>query len=105
MSRSTSDACTKNIEVNLMDNASIVESVESLVSDGQFPELVVLNAGTLGKVAAAAKIGLNEILNDMQLNLYANKIIIDTLLDLFPPEHRCQFLMISSGASNMAISG
>lgn len=60
-------------------------------------DLVILNAGILGKFSDMKDISLHEIDEVMKVNLWANKVIIDTLMDL---EIKVKTLIgISSGAA------
>jgi len=45
-------------------------------------ELAILNAGILGKFSDMKDISLHEIEEVMKVNLWSNKVIIDTLMDL-----------------------
>lgn len=60
-------------------------------------DLVILNAGVLGEIKDLAETSMQEITTIMDINVWANKIIIDSLL-----EQRIQvrqLILISSGAS------
>ncbi len=68
--------------------------------NGNLP-FVVLNAGTLGRLSEMTQIPLKELKDVMDLNLWANKLILDTLWDL---QKRSilkvgQIAAISSGAA------
>jgi len=60
-------------------------------------ELVILNAGILGRIGDMREIDLDEQKHVLDINLWANKTILDTLIDSQLPLR--QVVAISSGAS------
>lgn len=66
-------------------------------------DLVVLNAGVLGKVHDLADTPLAELRHVMEVNVWANKVVLDTLFGL--PMKIQQVVAISSGAAVSATRG
>jgi len=60
-------------------------------------DLVILNAGVLNEVKDLADTPVEEIRNTMDINVWANKVLIDTLYSI--PIKIRQIIAISSGAS------
>jgi len=60
-------------------------------------DLVILNAGVLGEIADMRDTELNDLKRIMEINLWSNKWILDTLLE--GGRHLDQVIGISSGAS------
>lgn len=60
-------------------------------------DLAILNAGQLGNIETLKKQSLTELKHMMDVNLWANKVICDFLLERFPQLQ--QVVLISSGAS------
>ncbi len=60
-------------------------------------DLVILNAGMLGEIREMRETPLAEIQKVMDVNLWANKLILDSLFKKIPTIH--QLVAISSGAS------
>jgi len=69
----------------------LLESVESL-------DLVILNAGVLGGFGDMHDIPLHRFYEVMDVNVWANKVILDTLIDMKIPVK--QVIAISSGAAH-----
>lgn len=80
----------KEVETNLV---SFLNGTESL-------DLVILNAGILKEIKDLKDTSLDEISEVMNLNVWANKVIIDTLFSYL--KRISQVVAISSGA---AVSG
>ncbi|BDY13180.1 SDR family NAD(P)-dependent oxidoreductase [Hydrogenimonas cancrithermarum] len=66
-------------------------------------DIAILNAGLLGEIKEMQYTPLYEIETVMQVNVWANKVIIDTLIDLQIPV--AQIIGISSGAAVNASKG
>jgi len=58
-------------------------------------DMVILNAGVLGEIQEMEKTSVEALKKVMDINVYANKIILDFL----KPMHPAQVIAISSGAS------
>lgn len=75
----------------------IRDTVARLLDGARSLDVAILNAGILGEIKDLRQTSLNEIATVMQVNVWANKLIYDTLLDLRIPVR--QLVAISSGAS------
>lgn len=75
----------------------IPQALDGLLVDVERLDLVVLNAGLLGRIQALADTPVEAIKDVMDVNVWANKIIFDWLIssDLRPR----QIVLISSGAA------
>ena len=82
---------TYDLSQTFMLQASIKEFLENRSFD-----VVILNAGVLGDIKTLNKTDLNEIKEVMELNVWANKELIDTLNEY---AHVKQVVGISSGAA------
>ncbi|MDZ7738933.1 MAG: SDR family NAD(P)-dependent oxidoreductase [Bacteroidales bacterium] len=60
-------------------------------------DLVILNAGVLNEIKDLRDTGMDEIKAAMDINVWANKVLIDTLFDSVKTLHK--IVAISSGAS------
>jgi NAD(P)-dependent dehydrogenase (short-subunit alcohol dehydrogenase family) len=91
----------RHFSLNLQDAYSIPRVIEEAITEEPL-DLLILNAGILGPIRDLYGTPLPEIEKTMMVNVWANKIIIDTLLSLEEqgrlrgPSH---ILAISSGAS------
>ena len=72
-------------------------AVDQLLAEVPRLDLVVLNAGVLGRLQPLAASSLNEVRDVMELNVWSNKVLIDELMAWDKPvEH---IVGISSGAA------
>ncbi len=85
---------------DLTDAEEIPASLRALLGGVAKLDLVVLNAGALGEIKDLRDTGLDEIRQVMEINTWANKVLLDALLALGIPV--TQVIGISSGA---AVSG
>lgn len=87
----------RDVRCDLGETESIEPALEQLLGGESRLHLVVLNAGVLGRIEQLNRIPLGEIRRVMDINLWANKVIMDWL------HHRGmevgQVVMISSGAA------
>jgi len=83
------------LHVDLGDIGMLRENIKTFVKKHHF-DLVILNAGMLGDIKELGETSLDEIHGIMDLNVWANKHIIDTL-DLHAEVD--QLIAISSGAA------
>lgn len=94
----------KHLSLDLTDYAKLEEDVPAFVNGCDF-DLVVLNAGVLGKIQPMAQADLSELKQTMEVNLWSQKVLLDALLK------NCKLqtvVAISSGASvngNLGWSG
>lgn len=101
----------RHITLDLADVASIPRIIEQAVTSDLQPvelDLLILNAAILGPIQDLYGTPLEEIEQTMTVNVWANKIMIDTLLSL--EEQRklrgpSRILAISSGASQNGARG
>lgn len=101
----------RHITLDLADVASIPRIIEQAVSSEPQPvelDLLILNAGILGPIRDLYGTPLEEIEQTMMVNVWANKIMIDTLLSLEEQgklRGPSRILAISSGASQNGARG
>jgi NAD(P)-dependent dehydrogenase (short-subunit alcohol dehydrogenase family) len=105
ISRNTSKELIKydnynHLSIDLGDDKDLKESFKNFIGEGQSFDLVILNAGILPEINDMINTYMEELKKVMQVNLWANKYIIDALFVL---NHKVnQIVAISSGA---AVSG
>jgi benzil reductase ((S)-benzoin forming) len=90
-------------ELNLANFESIPAAVKNLLSGLDKLDLVILNAGILGRIADLKESSIPEMQQVMDVNLWANKMLIDSLFELRIPIQ--QIVAISSGAAVNANRG
>ncbi|MDG1518667.1 MAG: SDR family NAD(P)-dependent oxidoreductase [Flavobacteriales bacterium] len=73
------------------------EIISQLISGIKTMDLVVLNAGILGAITDMKTQKINNLQKVMNINVWANKIVLDTLLNIIP--RVIKVVAISSGAS------
>ena len=88
------------MRLDLSDHETIKEVLSDLIPRGIDLDLVLLNAGRLGMIADLHTVELTELKQSMDVNLWSNKLIVDTLFDHVKTIK--QVVAISSGA---AVSG
>lgn len=88
---------------DLSDHVSFSSQLDSLMQDMLSFDLVILNAGIIGELEDIHHTSLEEIERIMQTNVWANKIILDSIIahHLSPR----QIIAISSGASQNGSAG
>ncbi len=86
-----------DIQCNLSNFATIAPALHSLLDDVKRLDLVILNAGILGQIRELNKTPMEEIKQVMDINLWANKVIMDWLHSSGIQIH--QIVFISSGAA------
>ena len=79
---------------------SIAKSTRTALRTIDHIDLVVLNAGVLGKLAHMSEVDTSDLKQTMDVNVWSNKVLLNTLFDL--PIRISSVLAISSGA---AVSG
>jgi benzil reductase ((S)-benzoin forming) len=90
----------RHLQFDLRNIESNSKPLESFLSELNSLELVVLNAGILGKVSDMKDTDVNEIKQTMNVNVWANKYLIDLILANVP-----QVEMIVGMSSGASISG
>lgn len=93
----------RDTRCDLSDFNQVGPALENLLSDANRLDLVILNAGTLGEIKPLAETSIEEIQQVMDINVWANKAVMDWLHQWGRPVE--QVVMISSGASVLGNSG
>jgi NAD(P)-dependent dehydrogenase (short-subunit alcohol dehydrogenase family) len=88
-----------HLSIDLTEFDKVPTAINQFISGIQDLGLVILNAGTLPPIADLSEMELAELKKVMDINLWANKVIIDTLSQKINVK---QIVGISSGA---AVSG
>ncbi len=84
-------------EIDLADDEAGPQALQAFCGHVPAWDLVLLNAGVLGSIADMREADLAEMRTTMEINLWANKWILDKLLSV--PDGVRQVVGISSGAS------
>jgi NAD(P)-dependent dehydrogenase (short-subunit alcohol dehydrogenase family) len=92
-----------DIKCDLQENFSIVPALSKLLSKLKCLDLVYLNAGILGDINKITDITIEQIEQVMNVNVWANKIILDWLLNSDISVK--QVVAISSGAALSTYTG
>lgn len=85
------------VSADAADLDAFDQPVGGLLDGAPKLDLVVLNAGTLGRIADLRETPLAELKHTMDINLWSNKIILDTVFGLGVPVR--QVIGMSSGAA------
>ncbi|SFP77630.1 SDR family NAD(P)-dependent oxidoreductase [Hydrogenimonas thermophila] len=91
------------ISLDLHAIESIFLKLSNFLKNVNSIDIAILNAGILGEIKEMQKTSLYEIETVMQINVWANKVILDTFIDLQIPVK--QIIGISSGAAVNASKG
>jgi NAD(P)-dependent dehydrogenase (short-subunit alcohol dehydrogenase family) len=100
MSRRESPIVHENLEyvrADLSDLETIPTGLSDLLGSQEKLDLIVLNAGMLGSITDMADVGVTELKETMDVNLWSNKIILDWLFEHVKAV--AQVVAISSGAA------
>jgi NAD(P)-dependent dehydrogenase (short-subunit alcohol dehydrogenase family) len=89
--------------VDLTDYAQVPSALAALLGALPRLDLVVLNAGMLGRIRDLGETSLPALKQVMEINLWANKVVLDWLLAWERPVE--QVVLISSGASVLGNRG
>lgn len=89
--------------LDLTDGQAVAGTLGSLLADVDGLDLVVLNAGVLGRISDLVDAPLADLKRVMEVNLWANKGVMDWLHDWGRPIG--QVVMISSGAAVLGNRG
>lgn len=76
---------------------TLPEALDRLLSDCLRLDLVVLNAGLLGRIQPMHETDVHDLEHMMRVNVWANKVILDWLIEKMLPVD--QIVAISSGAA------
>ena len=83
--------------VDLGDLNKIPKALESVMSDAQCLDVLILNAGVLGKIQPIHHTDVHDLEYLYRVNVWANKVILDWLINSGLPVD--QVIAISSGAA------
>lgn len=83
---------------DLANLSTLPEALERLLSDCLRLDLVILNAGILGRIQPISETHLAELEHLIRINVWANKVILDWLIEHQLPT--TQIVAISSGAGH-----
>ena len=89
--------------LDLTDRQAVVDALASLLAGVDSLDLVVLNAGVLGRISDLVDSPLDDLKQVMEVNLWANKGVMDWLHEWGRPVD--QVVMISSGAAVLGNRG
>ncbi|MGB1882822.1 MAG: SDR family NAD(P)-dependent oxidoreductase [Gammaproteobacteria bacterium] len=84
----------QSVDLSMLDE--IQPALDKLVPSAQSLDIVILNAGVLGPISAMPDIQVDTIRRVMDVNVWANKIVLDWLVAR--PTAPRQAVLISSGA-------
>jgi len=91
------DDALRDRRVDLGNLGNLEHHLERLLSDCLRLDLVVLNAGILGRIRPISETDVHDIEHIMRVNVWANKLILDWLIERALPVD--QVIAISSGAA------
>lgn len=106
LSRRPSDryhARYEHVRCDLARLETIPEALDALLGDLDSLDLVVLNAGLVGEIRAMPHASLEDLRGIMDVNVWANKVILDWLHERGVSGH--QIVAISSGAAVLGNRG
>lgn len=88
---------------DLSEEETVPGTVKKLLSGVRRLDVVVLNAGILGRVADLGEISTAELRHVLEVNLVANKVVLDSVFGIDLPVQ--QVVAISSGAATTPSRG
>lgn len=91
------DDVLRDAVVDLGDLNKIPHALESVISDAQRLDVLILNAGVLGKIQPIHQTDVHDLEYLYRVNVWANKVILDWLINSGLPVD--QVIGISSGAA------
>jgi NAD(P)-dependent dehydrogenase (short-subunit alcohol dehydrogenase family) len=74
----------RHLQLDLTELAEVENRVPAFLDSLGRLDLVILNAGVLGEIAWQSEVGLDEMKRVMEINVWANKVLLDLLLRLVP---------------------
>lgn len=69
----------KHLRLDLTDYPKVKKEIPSFIGNNDI-ELAILNAGALGKIQPMIEAKLEELKGTMEINLWSQKVLLDTLL-------------------------
>ncbi len=95
--KSRYDDVLRDQQQDLGNLTTLDDGLEQLLSDCQRLDLVVLNAGVLGRIQEISTTDVHDVEHIMRVNVWSNKIILDWLIERQIPVD--QIIAVSSGAA------
>lgn len=92
-----------DVQCDLGDFAAVAAALGKLLAGLDSLDLVILNAGVLGRISPMHDTSLEELRRSMDINVWSNKVILDWLLD--SGMRIDQIVGISSGAAVLGNKG
>jgi len=92
-----SDKRYRYTQVDIADFDALYKSLVSLLDGVDSLDLLILNAGILGRIQDVSLCTMEQLKKEMDVNMWANKIILDFIIDKKISVK--QVIAISSGAS------
>lgn len=92
-----------DVQCDLGDFGAVPAALGTLLAGLESLDLVILNAGVLGRIRPMHDTSLEELRRSMDINVWANKVILDWLLD--SDMQIDQIIGISSGAAVLGNKG
>lgn len=96
-------SCYHHLAHDMEDHTGLQEKMNTFLSDIKTLDLVILNGGIKPDISGISKTSVDEITKVMKINVWANKVIIDTLLETMTGLY--QVVAISSGSFINNIAG
>lgn len=84
-------------QVDIADEKAVQEELLSMFKDVRCVDLIVLNAGVLGRIQDTSECEMSQLKKEMDINMWANKTILDFFIH--NKIEVKQVIAISSGAS------
>lgn len=71
-----------HLQIDITDYENIGQQLAGFFKDVKTFDIVILNAGVLGQIRFAAEVSLEEMKKVMEVNVWANKVLLDILFSL-----------------------
>ena len=91
------------LDLSMLSSGHYERRLENLLNGETNLDLVILNAGILGKIKTFDNVTMNELDKIMNINVFSNKLLLDCLFKM--EVNVKQVLCISSGASEKTYKG
>ncbi len=91
------------LDLSMLSHGHYERRLENLLNGETNLDLVILNAGILGKIKTFGDVTMNELEKIMNINVFSNKLILDVLFQM--KVNIKQVVCISSGASEKTYKG
>lgn len=99
----SADKHYRHLLLDLTDYAKVRRSIPAFLKEQERLDLIILNAGMLGPIRWISELGLDDMKQVMEINVWANKVLLDILLRQLKEVE--QVVGISSGASLRSTPG